>query len=53
VTRAAIPATENFSPQSVSRMPVPPAVSSEASDAENERIARSRVAMRNARENSV
>ena len=35
VTRAAIPATENFSAQVVSRSPVPDAVSSEASDAAN------------------
>ena len=53
VTRAAIPATENFSAHVVSRSPVPDAVSSEASDAANERMARSRVASRNARENRL
>ena len=53
VTTAAMAATENFSPQSVSTRPVPDAVSSEARDAANERMARSSVASRNARENRL
>jgi hypothetical protein len=53
VTSEAIAETDSFSFQSVSSGPVPEAVSSEARDAANERMARSKVASMNARENSV
>jgi len=53
VTTVAMAATDNFSPQLVARMPAPPAVSSEASDAAKERMARSSVAIQNLRENRL